>query len=152
MQEYPEYPGHLIAIARRRIKQAVLRRTTRHRIAPQQFWTLIALDASSGLSQAELAHRVRVDAPTASRVLAALTRRDLVRVEHDPRDRRRSRVLLTPAGERLVRDLASIAQEVRAAVVAGMTEAEVEALRRGLRKVIDNLERFESRVSRRSAS
>ncbi len=144
-----EYLGLLIAIARRRIKQAVLGRIAAYRLAPQQFWTLIALRENAGLSQAQLAERVRADAPTISRVVAGLARRDLVRVELDARDRRRSRLALTPAGERMARDLAGIADEVRAAVVAGRSEAEVGAVRQGLRKVIANMDRFDARAARR---
>jgi DNA-binding MarR family transcriptional regulator len=144
-----EYVGLLIAIARRRIKQAVLRRVARHRLAPQQFWILIALSETPGVSQSELAEQVHIDAPTASRIITALSGRELVRIELDPRDRRRSRLFLTGAGERLARELATLAQSVRAAVVDDMSEAEVEALRRGLRKVICNMDRFEARASRR---
>ncbi len=147
MQE--EYVGLLIAIARRRIKQAVLRRVARHRLALQQFWILVALRESPGISQSELAEQIHVDAPTASRVIAALTERELVRVELDPRDRRRSLPRLTAGGEKLVRELAAVAQEVRSAVVRDMSEAEVGALRRGLRKVISNMDRFEAPASRR---
>ncbi len=147
-----DYVGLLIAIARRRIKQVVLCRVARHRLSPQQFWILIALGETPGLSQSKLAERVRIDAPTASRIITALTSRDLVRIEHDPRDRRRSRLLLTGSGERLARELATVARDVRAAVVEGMSEAEAEALRRGLKKVISNMDRFEARASPRHTS
>ncbi len=149
-----EYLGLLIAIARRRLKQAVLRRVAHHRLAPQQFWMLIALREHPGVSQSELAERVHVDAPTASRVVTALARRGLVRIELDPRDRRRSRLSLAAGGERLARELTAVAEDVRAAVVEDMSEAEVEALRKGLRKVITNMDRFEARVraSRRRAT
>jgi DNA-binding MarR family transcriptional regulator len=139
-----EYPGHLIAVARRRIKQAVLARAAVHGLSTQQFWTVVALHEAAGRSQGELAARLRVDAPTASRVLAALVRRRLVRMEADPGDRRRTRLFLTRAGEDLARALTRSAEEIRAAVIDGMTAAEVEALRRGLRKVIDNLERLDA--------
>jgi DNA-binding MarR family transcriptional regulator len=138
-----EYPGHLIAVARRRIKQAVLARAAVHGLSTQQFWTVVALLELSGQSQGELAERLRVDAPTASRVLAALVKRRLVRSEPDPLDRRRTRPVLTRTGEELARALAKSAEEIRAAVVEGMTPAEVDGLRRGLRKVIANLERLD---------
>jgi len=139
-----EYPGHLIAVARRRIKQAVLARAAGHGLSTQQFWTLVALREDVGRSQGELAARLRVDAPTASRVLAALIRRRLVRAEVDPGDRRRTRVFLTRAGELLARTLTRRADEIRAALIDGMTPAEVEGLRRGLRRVIENLERLDA--------
>jgi DNA-binding MarR family transcriptional regulator len=75
----------------------------------------------------------------------------------DPADRRRSRLVLTAAGERLAGELAPVAREIRRAVVEGMAEPEVEILREGLRRVISNLDRLGTRAgasdagSRRSA-
>jgi MarR family transcriptional regulator for hemolysin len=131
--------GLLIASARRRLKQVVLARAAGHQLAVQQFWFLVTLREHPGLSQADLAVRARTDAPTTSRVLAGLIRRRLVRTLADPDDRRRARLYLTSSGERLAAELSTAAQEIRAAVIAGMTEAELETLRRGLRRVIDNL-------------
>ncbi len=145
-----EYPGLLIAIARRRIKQAVLARAARHGLSVQQFWLLVALHDRPGVSQAALADRMDVDAPTASRVLAALSRRRLVRAEQDPEDRRRARLYLTRGGEESARELVQVANEIRSALVDGMTPAEVDALRRGLLKVISNVERLDGRASRRT--
>src|SRR5919197_2597870 len=121
--------GLLIAAARRRLKQVVLGRLAGRRMTSQQFWLLIAVREHPGISQAELAHRVRADAPTASRVVAAMAGRGLVRTELDPDDRRRTRVSLTPAGEKLARELAPIAREVREAAVAGMSDQEIAAVR-----------------------
>ncbi len=143
-----EYLGLLIATARRRIKQAVLARAGRHELSAQQFWFLIALSEHPGMSQVDLAQRVRADAPTASRSLAGLRRRRLVRIEVDPADRRRGRVFLTASGERLAKELSHVAREVRAAVVEGMSEGEVDALRSGLKRVIENLDRLEARAAR----
>lgn len=137
--------GLLIASARSRIKQAVLARTAIHRLAVQQFWFLIALWECPGISQVELAEGVRSDAPTTSRVIASLMRRCLVRKEPDPGDRRLSRLSLTPEGRRLAKELSGTASRIRAAVVDGMTDADQEALREGLRRVIANLDRLESR-------
>ncbi len=143
-----EYPGLLIAVARRRIKQVVFARTARRGISPQQFWLLVGLRERRAPSQTELAERLHVDAPTASRVVATLVRRRLVRVEQDPDDRRRARVHLTRAGEELADELARIASEIRAAMVDGMSPSELDSLRRGLHKIISNLESLEARAAR----
>ncbi len=147
-----EYVGLLIDIARRRIKQAVLSRVAERKLAPQQFWCLVGIREHPGITQAELVDRVRVDAPTASRILAALVRRRLVQTASDPRDRRRMLLSLTPGGDRLAKELSATAREVRDAVVAGMSDADVEALRRGLSRVIANMDRFEARASVRRTS
>ena len=144
-----QYPGLLIAAARHRIKQVVLAQVSHHRLTSQQFWMLIALREQPGLSQAELAERVRADAPTVSRTVSGLLDRGLLRSEPDPSDRRRSRMALTARGERLARELATVARDVRAALVDGMDDDEVAALRRGLQRVIANLDRYQARVRRK---
>ena len=137
--------GLLIASARSRMKQAVLARASGHRLAVQQFWSLIALLERPGLSQVELAEAVRSDAPTTSRVIASLMRRRLVRKEPDVNDGRLSRLSLTLGGRRLADELFGTANAIRAALSEGMSEAEQEALRDGLRLVIANLDRLASR-------
>jgi len=135
-----EYVGLLIAAARRSLRRAVRERVAPLRLKPPQFWTLLAVAEMSGSSLGELARRQRIDPPAASRVVAALVRRGLVRFEPDPGDRRRSRLSLTRSGSELVRKLRPIAGDLRARVVSGMDAAEEAALRASLRKVIRNLE------------
>jgi DNA-binding MarR family transcriptional regulator len=146
MQPLPrqEPVGLLIGAARRRIKQAVGRRLRPFRLTPQQFWLLLAIQEGRASSLTELAERLRGDQPTASRIVATLVRRRLVRVEVDPVDRRRSRLSTAPAGDALRAPLGEVAAQIRAAVVAGMDESEQEAVRSGLRKVIANMDQLEN--------
>jgi len=139
MFQSPEYVGVLIGAARRSLRQAVQRSIEPLRLNPPQFWTLLALDEMSGASLGELAKRLRIDAPAASRTVAALVRRGLVRFQLDRDDRRRSRLSLTRAGEELVRKLRPIADDLRARLVSGMNPAEEDVLRTLLGKVIRNL-------------
>ena len=145
------YPGLLIAAARRRIKQAVLARIADRQLTVQQFWTIVAVDEHPGISQAEIASRVRSDAPTVSRALAALLERGIVRADPDPDDRRRTCVVLTATGKRLARQLAPVAREVREAVVDGMTPAEIATLTAALQRIVDNLDRLAERTPARLA-
>jgi len=130
----------LISAARRRIKQAVVARVTQHRLKPHQFWILVSLMESPGISQAALAERVRADAPTISRAISTLAERRLVRTESDPADRRRTRVFLTATGDRLAGELFPVARQIREAIEAGMSATDVAALRDGLRRVLANLD------------
>jgi len=140
--------GLLIGAARRRIKQAVGRRLRPYRLTPQQFWLLVAVMEGRAASLTELAERLRGDQPTASRVVAALVRRKYVRVDEDPKDRRRARLSVTSSGEALRADLGRVAAEIRSAIVERMDETEQEALRAGLRKVIENMDRLEDAAGR----
>jgi DNA-binding MarR family transcriptional regulator len=135
--------ARLIAGARRRINQAVGRCLHSHRLNPQRFWVLVNLSEAPGSSLRELAGRMRADEPTASRIIASLGRRRLVRARADPADRRRRILELTAAGESLARSLAPVAKEVRRAVEAGFTPEEKETLRLLLGRVIDNMDALE---------
>ncbi len=132
--------GLLVAVVRRRIKQAVSTLVREHDLSPQQFWTLMAVATHEGASLRELAELQRMDPPTACRVVTTLTRRRLVHSGADPADRRRSRLVLTPSGRSLAGQLAPVAAAVRSAVEAGLTPSERAAVVAGLQKVIANLE------------
>ena len=67
-----EHIGLLIGTVRRRIKQALGSRVRRYGLTPRQFWILVALYEHPGLSLRELAAHLRMDDPTASRVIFAL--------------------------------------------------------------------------------
>ena len=135
--------GLLIGVARRRIKQVVGRQLRDHRLSPQQFWVLVNLGECPDISLSELAERLHMDDPTASRIVGALTERRLARIQPHPTDRRRRRLGLTPAGAALARRVAPIALEVRRAVEAGLTPRERDNLRSLLRRVIENVERLD---------
>jgi DNA-binding MarR family transcriptional regulator len=134
--------GRLIAVARRRLKQAVGRRVAHHGLSSQQFWVLVHLDDADGPPLCEVCDALRMDAPTASRIVAALTRRGLVRPVEDPADRRRARLKLTPPGRALARELQPLAEEFRAAVDRDLSRREAVELRRLLEKVIAGLDRY----------
>jgi len=139
-----EYVGLLIGAARRRVKQSVTIRAEPHGLSTLQFWVLVTLNANPGISLSELAERQRLEMPNASRVVASLVKRRMARLKRDPHDRRRAQLELTPAGVAMARKLESAADEIRAAVVAGMSAAEIETLRGLLRRVIGNLEQLDA--------
>lgn len=135
--------GILLGAAYRRIKQVVSARVRRHGLTSQQTLVLVAVRECAGGSLGGIAARIRMDQPTASRIVMTLTKRKLVRVEEDPGDRRRARIFLTPQGRKLARELQAVAKEIRAASEAGFTAGEQRTLRRLLHGVIANIERYE---------
>jgi DNA-binding MarR family transcriptional regulator len=136
-----EHTGLLISAARRRIKQVVLDRVQAHGLSPSQFWMVVALSEHPGCSLRQLAGQLRLDDPTASRVLAALARAGHVHMEQDPDDRRRLRARLSSSGKALARKLVPIATEVRGTVDSALEARERETLRALLIKVITHIDR-----------
>jgi DNA-binding MarR family transcriptional regulator len=145
MQVLPEQEpiGLLVAATRRRIKQAVGRRVRPHGLSAQQFGLLVAIVEGEGLSLRGLAERLRTDQPTASRIATTLIRKKFVREEGDPRDRRRRCLRLTAPGRALAARVYPLVLELRGAIVGGLSPAERRALRNGLHKILQNMDRFE---------
>jgi DNA-binding MarR family transcriptional regulator len=142
MLQEQEPVGLLVAAARRSLKQAVLRHARPLRLTPPQFWFLNAARELPDASLGEVARRQRMDPPTASRLAEGLGKRGFLRVSPDSKDRRITRVSLTPSGVKLAARVAPIAKAVRSAGIQNMSERELSALRASLRKFVDNLDTF----------
>jgi DNA-binding MarR family transcriptional regulator len=151
LRDQEEPIGLLLAAIRRRIRQVVQAKAQGHRLSPQQFWALVGIQEAAPLSLRALSDLLRIDQPTASRVVASLTRRRLVRMAEDPADRRRLVLETTGEGAELAARIRPLARDLRGAIVAGFSAAEVSALRGSLRRILDNLDRFEARGARRPA-
>lgn len=134
--------GLLIAAARRQMKRAVTDRVQRHGLTAQQFWALINIDEADGPSLGEIAARLRMDPPTASRAVTLLLERKLVKAEGDRGDRRRLRLRLTAQGRAKIGALRQLAAELRGSAVHGLSPDEEETLRTLLKKIIANLDRL----------
>jgi DNA-binding MarR family transcriptional regulator len=132
-----------IVAARQSLRQAISGRARRFRLTSQQFWAVVALKLSPGKTPKDLAESLLLDAPAASRLLASLVSRTYVELRPDRSDRRRVRIHLTDAGDRLGDSLLAIHEEFQAAVVRGMSDEECAALCAGLRRVVENLAEFE---------
>jgi DNA-binding MarR family transcriptional regulator len=135
--------GLLIGAVRRRIRQAVGSHVRRYHLTTQQFWVLVAIHEHPGFALGQLAAHLRMDEPTASRVVSTLMKRKLVQIKGDAADRRRACIHLKPPGAALGRELRALAATVRAAVVQGLSAAEQAALRSSLRKIIANMDRLQ---------
>lgn len=142
MLQEQEYIGVLIGAARRRIRQAVTAQAARYGLKAQEFWVLNAARELPGASLGALAERQHMELPTASRVVAALGKRGLLKIGPDEHDRRRALITLTPKGRKLAGELSRIGRSVRAAVIEGMSGPEQDALRASLRKILKNLDRY----------
>ena len=94
---------------------------------------LAAVDAEDGCSMTDLAERLALPAPLATRVADELVARDLVERSGDPSDRRRVVLRLTEEGRRAFETVHQEAEQLVSAVLLRMTEDETEALLAGLR-------------------
>jgi MarR family transcriptional regulator, transcriptional regulator for hemolysin len=135
--------GLLLASVRRRQRQAVEMRVRDLKLSTQQFWLLVALCERQGASLADILAALPMDQPTASRVVAAVCRRKLVRLQNDPEDRRRRLMTLTPKGRQFAERCLSVASQVRGAIVARFSPEEIDTLRGWLRRIVENMDELD---------
>jgi len=96
------------------------------------------------LSQADLARLMMIEPPTLVRILDRMEQAGWIRRTGDPTDRRRRIVQLAPKAEPIWDRIADRARALREAAAAGLTPAEVNQLKRLLRRVHANLGAEES--------
>jgi DNA-binding MarR family transcriptional regulator len=98
-------------------------------------WRLIAVLAEKSLTQQALVARTAMDKVTVSRAAQALVGRRLVgRAAHEA-DGRSHMLALTEEGRRLYAEVAPLALAYEAALMSGLTPAEVETLKRLLMRL-----------------
>jgi DNA-binding MarR family transcriptional regulator len=98
---------------------------------------LFELGQGTSLRLHDLAERMGVSAPTASRSVDALHEHGLVERAVDPDARRAVRVGLTPAGTRLLEERKAKAKAALAPAVAALSETERATLTELLRRMTD---------------
>ena len=91
--------------------------------------------ASTPLSVSEVAERIGVDQPRASRLVQQSVELGVVRREADPDDARRTRIVLTDEGLRLVRGFRGRRRDQLERALGGFTAAERTELARLLAKL-----------------
>ena len=139
----PLYPsaqsiGRLISVTSRKLQPLLEQRVSDQGVSYGTFYFLRALWEEDGLSQGELASRVRTSAPTTMAALHKLRGDGLVRITDDPRDGRRLIVSLTAKGRRMENVLLPRLERLNRALLRGLSARDVTALRRMLRLIQDN--------------
>src|SRR6202050_406940 len=99
-------------------------------------WRLIAVLADEGpLTQQSLCGRTVMDKVTVMRAAQGLVRRGLVRREPKQADGRSHRLLLTPSGVRIYRDIVPLALEHETRLLRGLKARDIARLDRLLRQL-----------------
>ncbi len=104
-------------------------------------WVLLQeLDRQDGQSQLDLAKATFKDAPTVTRIIDLLCKKELTHRVPDPEDRRRFRIELTGAGRQKIREVLPLVKTFRQEAWQGLSEDEVDQLVATLNKLFDNLQ------------
>jgi DNA-binding MarR family transcriptional regulator len=120
----------------RRQADAALKQLGLH--AAQEF-LLFLLWEEDGLSQSQLAARLKLELPTITKSVQRMERAGLVKRHLDEQDTRISRVYLTEAGRALYEPAVQVWKDLDARTRLHMTELEQALLRRLLQQALANL-------------
>ncbi len=101
--------------------------------------TLFHAARQDGMRQAALAERMGIEPMTLVNFLDRLERRGWIAREPDASDRRAKIVRVTPAAQPFLERLEVIARGVRRQAAAGLSERDMEIVRRALERMRDNL-------------
>ena len=103
-----------------------------HPISMSQAFALHELDTGTGLSQQELAERLRLEKSSVSRMAAEMERKGLLVRERDPDNHRQYRLRLTSRGHSVHARMGGTFHERYEAWIGELTDAERRALLIGL--------------------
>lgn len=91
------------------------------------------------VGQSEITAFLRVEGPTAVRILDGLEAQGLVRRMPDPNDRRAKLVALTEAGRPRAEEVVALTRRLEAAIMAGIEPEDAECATRVVDRIIDNI-------------
>jgi DNA-binding MarR family transcriptional regulator len=134
--EPQRYTGYLIRRAQQR-HVAAWARLVSTQTSSVQFAVLTVLDRLGEASQQQLCCAVDLDRSTIADVVARMEQRGLLSRRRATDDRRRNITVLTPAGQAELERLRPGVEAVERELTDGLSDDEREALRSGLRRVLD---------------
>jgi DNA-binding MarR family transcriptional regulator len=132
--------GYLARYAHRAFAKALAGELAPHGILGAQWSVLRVLWEQEGLSQVDLAERMRVEKASLTGVLDAMERRKLIVRTRNSEDRRKVNINLTAYGRTLKARLLPYGVSINRKATRGMSAVEIDQLRGLLARVIRNLE------------
>lgn len=136
----PEHPHTTYLIGRldRIIRRALEEKLRPHGVTLLGYTALTVLAARPGLSNAQLARRSFMTPQGMNQAVAVLAERGLVRRSPDSSNRRRQRIELTDAGQRVVARCTASVEEYEQTLLAALGPAAREHLNALLRNVVES--------------
>ena len=136
-----ELHGFILEKTARRVKQYFQKQLAEHNtgITIDQWVILQVLADEEGLSQLEIAKAVYKDAPTVTRIIDLLCKKNLTSRQTDEDDRRRFKIHLTKAGKDKIDEVLPIIQKARAQTWKDISDASRKQLVNTLNQVFENL-------------
>lgn len=101
-----------------------------------QVWALSLIKQHPGIGMGEIASRMEIHQSTASNLIKALIRKELVRMEKSEIDKRSVHLRILPAGTRLLKKVSGPFEGVLPAALGAMSDATLQRLDQDLGELI----------------
>jgi DNA-binding MarR family transcriptional regulator len=137
--DYDESVGYWLATATHAVRRALETELCRERITIRQWEVLNWLALEGEQTQAELAERMCVEAPTLTGILARMERDGWLERRGCRDDRRCKRISATARAETVWNRMAACGHRVRARATQGLSDDELKSLRSICSRIRRNL-------------
>jgi len=129
-----------LARVNRKLRTLFDARAKAHGLTLSRARLLFHLAQSDGQTQVKLAELLEIEQPTLVRLIDGLEAKGLIERRSVNCDRRSKQVFLTAAARRQAEDIIAFANDMRAQVLEGIDEADIEAATEVLGKAARNIE------------
>jgi MarR family transcriptional regulator for hemolysin len=138
--DFEESIGYWLTITTQAYHRAVFDELTPHGITYRQSMVLGWLALEGELSQTELAGKMMIEPPTLVGILDRMERDGWITRHGCPQDRRKNLIRANPGAEPVWEKIVECALRVRAEATAGMSEQELDTLKKLLKRMRQNIE------------
>jgi len=109
-----------------------------------QVWALSVIKANPGIGVGDVAASMEIHQSTASNLVKALLRRELIKMDKSPDDRRNVQLKILPAGSRLLKKVSGPFEGVLPAALSGLSTGTLQRLDEDLSQLIELLKADEA--------
>lgn len=135
-QGLDERPGHLIRRLQQIAAAIFMDQARRFDITPVQYAAIFAINNHPGIDQTALCNIIAFDRSTIGDVVTRLEKKHLIKRRHGPLDRRTRALYITPAGQRLIRDIEPAVRSTQRLILAPLKSAERRAFMQMLKQLV----------------
>jgi hypothetical protein len=135
--ELLESPSFQLERLRRRTRDAVEEQLVKKQVTLREFWVLSCLMATDATSQSALCEVLAIDASDMVRLVDALEKKNWVKRERDPKDRRRQIVRATKKGRKTHAELSALVSQAEDSALYESTHKQLKHLRKLAQAIIE---------------
>lgn len=126
-----------------RLRRSAFDRCVKHlNVTRSQWWVLAYLSRKDGMTQSQLAEELDLGKVAAGGLIDRLQKAGLVRRVADAGDRRVNRIFLEPKSKQLITRLRKLSHDMNTQILAGLSDAKLEATAATLSAMKRNLMRY----------